>query len=258
MNQSVISPEFVINPEPSKEHDEKISKTLPSEFLKDLEATREKLGTPDEYLAGIANPYDYVAFVAEAIHHATPYYYHRYVTSSDFAQYIADKHPAEFKEAKRAHEQKTQSRLGFAWGYASYVDDKVIASDEIDKWWTWMTLVNNADRRITRNDVKGTMTDDEFNAMLSEVGAKGGERTEGGPAGFHAAVISCTQANTPINPGKPALKRRLSDAKFRETLPPKPGPNAKRAFFRTWVRVVPEGKAATLRKAEKERKALAL
>lgn len=247
MDRAVIGPEFAVNPAPSASHDEQTLNTLPEGFREDLAFTRRQLGPPAEYGAGIANPFDYVAFVDEAIHHATPYYHHRNVTGADLEQYLAGKHPAELKKAKEAHQQYSSSYWPTAiYGFADYLDTQAIPATDARKWQWLVERIADPARQITRNDLEGVLTDAEFDAVLEIAGATGSERTKGAAAGFHKASIPNAPL-VPINPGRPPLRRRLSDPNFRKTLPPEPPQGDRRAFFRTWVRVVPEEKAKALR-----------
>ena len=103
----VRGPEYVLNPPPSAEHDKLIYGTpaengtpetpgrLPKEFTADLTKTREALGDPTKIeSAGTVKELGYVAFVDEAVHHATPWFGGRYVTPSEFEAYLKQKYPA--------------------------------------------------------------------------------------------------------------------------------------------------------------------
>jgi hypothetical protein len=87
-------PEYVLNPPKSAQHDELIGTpekrgTLPEEFINDLIKIRVALGEPTRIeSAGTVEGLGYVAFVDEAIHHATPWFGGRYVTPSEFKAYL--------------------------------------------------------------------------------------------------------------------------------------------------------------------------
>ncbi|HUA44771.1 MAG TPA: hypothetical protein VMA77_06070 [Solirubrobacteraceae bacterium] len=251
MDKKVIGPEYVVNPPPSPAHDDQTKETLPKEFRDDLAVTRAKLGPATEFGAGLVDPYGYVAFVDEAIHHATPFYGHRYVTGSELKSYLENKYPAAFKEASTAYPKYTNRGVFSYFSYfSSYVDKSIISATDSSKWLAWMEIVTkeeNDARRLTREDLKATMNDDEFDALLEAVGgAEGSKRTQGAPGGFYAASIPGSDPH-PIRPtGKPPLKRRLSDADFRKTLPPAPADTEKRRFFRTWIRAVKTTKVEEL------------
>jgi hypothetical protein len=182
MDKPGLGPEFVVNPPPSQTHDELTQTTLPPGFRDDLALTRQALGAPTEYGAGIANPYDYVAFVDEAIHHATPFYHHRYVTGADLDQYLTTNHPAEMQEAKRAWGLYKKSFWPSAiYPLASYFDEKIIPKSSAAKWEVLMELVADAKRHITRNDLKDAITNKEFDEALEISGAKGASARRGRP-----------------------------------------------------------------------------
>lgn len=249
MDRTVVAPEFVVNPAPSQTHDDQIAHTLPGRFREDLAFTRRELGAPTGYGTDIAKPYDYVAFVDEAIHHATPFYHHRYVTGADLRSYLEAVHPAEFKEAEKGYQTYKSSRWpAWTYGFDTYLDAEIIPASDAPRWLWLMERVHNPEVRITREDLGGMLTDTEFDEVLEAAGARGGSRTKGAAPGFHAASIPKTGGTVPINPGRPPLKRQLSNPDFRKTLPPAPPETEKRAFFRTWVRAVPEEKAKLLRK----------
>jgi len=252
MDRTVVAPEYVINPAPSQAHDDQTANTLPLAFRNDLAATRLRLAAPTTYQTGIAEPYDYVAFVDEAIHHATPYYHHRYVTGSDLADYLQEKFPAKLQHASSVYKTyQARSWYQYGYGFSSYLDTQIIPADEAAIWQTRMALIADAARRLTRHDLQGAITDTEFDAVLTGASASGTVRSGGASAGFHKASIPGVARTpsllAPIHPGRPTLTRRLSNADFRKTLPAEPPQGDRRAFFRTWVRVVPEDKAKKLR-----------
>jgi hypothetical protein len=252
MDGRVLGPEFVVNPEKSEAHDKLIKTTLPQQFLNDLNFTRENLAKPTEYGTSIVNSYDYVAFVDEAIHHATPYYYNRYVTGANLEAFLTDQFLAEMNEAKNAYTDFRGQKRVFKKPFERYVNKKVIPKHEIPKWNTLAELVSDSKNKITRNDLNKAMTSEEFDRVLEWVGGLDGERdnrTQGAPSGFHNVVIE-HDGPLAIKSSGPPLKRKLSDPDFRKTLPQAPSKNDNRSFFRTWVRVIPAEKAELLLKAQ--------
>lgn len=253
MDKQVIGPEVVVNPPSSDEHDARTALSLPESFRADLKATRDALGDPGEYQTELVDPYGYVAFVDEAVHHATPFYGHRNVTRGDLAWYLQTQEPTAFAEASAAY-AKYRARW-MPWTYASYLTDSSIGPDEADGWLTWMEILDddNMAERFTRVDLAKVMDDDTFDELLEAVGAHTpDERTQGRPGGFHSVSIPKSGKKTIRPKNKPPLKRRLSNPDFRRTLPPEPEPGEKRRFFRTWVRVVPTSKAQDLRRRVEE------
>jgi hypothetical protein len=267
MDKKVIGPEYVVNPQVSEAHEAQIEQSLPASFREDLEVTRGKLGDATEYGTGMVDPYGYVAFVDEAVHHATPFYGQRWVTGSDLKWYLEEKYPAAYKEATTAYPKYANRPMWhYPWGFSSYVDKSVISAANSNKWLAWMQIVAddaNANKHFTRNDLKA-MPAAEFDDMLEVVGAEANAdkpvkrtqsgRTQGAAAGFQSASIPGAGLQAIRPDGKPVLKRRLSDPNFRKQLPPEPEATEKRRFFRTWIRVIPKAKADDLRRRLREAK----
>jgi hypothetical protein len=260
MDKKVIGPEIVVNPPKSPAHDAQVKGSLPKEFRKDLKATRAQLGDPTEIQTSMVDAYGYVAFVDEAVHHATPLYGHRRVTGLDLRQYLQATWPAAFAEAEAEYPTYATRpwKHYFSW-FSSYVDNAIISPPDSQRWLRRMEIVTNAanhTKKYTRVDLKAAMSDAEFDALLEAVSiAKPGERTQGAPAGFYAASIPVSGPSDIRGAGKPVLKRRLSNADFRKTLPPEPVATEKRRFFRTWVRAIKTAKADDLHRRVREAKA---
>jgi hypothetical protein len=237
-------PEFVLNPPPSQEHDEQIygtrdkPGTLPAQFTKDLSFTRRKLGDPTEIQSsGTVQPYGYVAFVDEAIHHATPFFEHRYVTPVDFKGYLERTDGKKLAEiTRRKGKPKKRSIIG--------------DEGEVIKWRTWWGMITRPEKdRYTRSDFTTTMKGEEFDRMLANVGAQeDANRQSGAAGGWYAASIPGAGL-APLRPDeKPPLVRQASNPDLAKTWPKQLPENVPRRFFRTWVRAVPEAMAERLRK----------
>lgn len=270
--EKVIGPEIIVNPPRSPEHHQQVKQTLPGEFRKDLKAARGKLGDPDEIKTELVDPYGYVAFVDEAVHHATPLYGHRYVTPVELTAYLTQAYPEESKEAQRAYDEYLgRDWKAWIWPYSSYVDKSIINATDIPKWQKCVELLAGTDRktgRLTRHDL-APMPSAEFDKVLTFAGKNklDGGRASGRAAGFHTAAIPGAKGFSasgdsvggheyPVAPEGKVLKRTLSNAKFRATLPSEPAAHVKRRFFRTWVRAIPKAMADELprRLAEDARK----
>jgi hypothetical protein len=248
-------PEYVINPPPSAKHDAQIYGTvgqadvpvnqqkagsLPSKFTSDLTEVREELDAPDVIKsAGTIQPYGYVAFVDEAIDHATPFDQGRYVTPTEFKNYLEETYPKKVKEIRSAEQEHRE------W------NTKIIPRRDREKWKKWhaMMLAKDDQQRTTRynREKLSDMTDAEFRRMLAAVGSKqGAERKFGGAGGWYAAAID--SETTPLTGSdKPALRREASMQDVKKKLPAPLPANVSRRFIRTWVRAIPETLAAQLR-----------
>lgn len=254
-DNTVVGPEYVVNPAPSAQHDAQIygtpdkKGTLPKAFTDDLDVTRTALGQPSEIRSGIVNPYGYVAFVDEAIHHATPYYGHRYVTGKELGAYLAHRSPAEFAEISRARKQYDASCWPTkVYPFSTYVDKTIIPEADISTWDTWLARASHEAQTYTRAQLADMMSADDFDLMLEYVGSlPNAPRAKGGSGGWYAANIPGSEL-APFKPkDRPPLKRQGSTADFTQLRPPQLPEDVPRRFLRTWVRVVPEEKAAKLR-----------
>jgi hypothetical protein len=242
---SLRGPEYVLNPPRSEKHDQRIfgtggkPATLPKQFTDDLTYARGQLGDPTEIRSsGTVRPYGYVAFVDEAIHHATPFFENRYVTPAEFQAYLGRKHKPKLDEIIGANEKKAE------------VDSSIIGADEVEKWTAWWRMITNPakDARYTRLHFAPTMEGDEFDRMLEDVGAQeGAERQHGGAGGWYAASIP-NDGKPPLHASnKPPLIRQASNPDLTKTWPKQLPEDVPRRFLRTWVRAVPESMAAQLR-----------
>jgi hypothetical protein len=249
---SVVGPEYVLNPPAVKEHDEQIygtnakAATLPAQFTDDLTAVRKDPRFQDKKTrietAGVVPAYGYVAFVDEAIHHATPYAGGRYVTPTEFRAYLKATYPLIVRTFQG------RDTLDY-W----YLKKDRAKAEKFEKWFkmAWKDesaeSTENRQTRYTRKDFKGTMEDDEFREMLEWVGKQpGAGRMFGGAGAWRAAAIPGTKAETPFVEGKRALVRRASDAQLTRTWPETPK-EVPRRFLRTWVRAIPAATADQLR-----------
>ena len=287
-------PEYVLNPSPSAEHDKQIGTpgtegTLPQEFLTDLHKTRTELPEPTWIeSAGTVEGLGYVAFVDEAIHHATPWFGHRYVTPTEFKAYLERKHPKQLKEIVKADKKyqakkgDTQRKPKKSRGYSQIVSEedrfskevnkKTITMGEVAKWRTWLAMIGGENQssqldpetRYTRKEFEATMSADEFDLMLEDVGSQpAAERQHGGAGGWYGASIPKVPGQSPSpvkEKDKPPLKRRASmTGKTKDWPAHSPDPNdwpaqlpenVPRRFIRSWVRAVPMSEVNRVRDSQ--------
>ena len=155
-------PEYVVNPSPSVTHDAQIygtagdasvpaneqrAATLPSKFTSDLTEVRKELGAPNVIKsAGTIQPYGYVAFVDEAIYHATPFDQGRYVTPTEFKNYLEETYPKELAEIRSAEQEERQWKT------------RIIPKSDRKKWKKWysMMLAKDDMQRTTRYSRKSS------------------------------------------------------------------------------------------------------
>ena len=258
-------PEYVLNPPTSEAHDKQIygtpgkKGTLPEEFTKDLTKTREALGEPTRIAsAGTVEELGYVAFVDEAVHHATPWFGGRYVTPSEFEAFLKRKYPAQLDEIEFA-DGKYRYLNSKLWKkpFKEYVDEKIIGRQDVKKWRKWLAMISvsetetsayNRETKYTRLDFAGTMQGNEFDLMLEDVGSHvDSDRRSGGAAGWYEASIP-EAGFSPIKPkGKPPLVRTASERESTKHWPKQLPEEVPRKFIRSWVRAVPKTFADSLR-----------
>lgn len=230
---AVRGPEYVLNPPISEVHEELISGTyrdrrgdtagLPEQFMSDLQITRKVLGEPEEIKSsGTVQPYGYVAFVDEAIHHATPWFGHRYVTADELAAYLERNVSADVGKIRRA----TRGRNTWA-KLLKMIDD------------------STPETKYTSLDFAKTMSEDEFDfaKMFQDVGAHARQtiegRAHGAAGGFYAASINNPISGDPVRPPITKKDRALRREASQENLSDKQLPlHVDRRFLRTWVRAV--------------------
>jgi hypothetical protein len=263
MNQDVVGPETLVNPLPTPKHDEALGikdgaatdeGTLPSEFLSDLLTTRGELGEPTKIGNQTVPAFGYVAFVDEAVHHATPLYGHRSVKGKHFKKYLEKTQPSAYiKAAEVGYAKWKKSWTGTLYtSFSDYMDPtSPIPQQDAAKWLEWMKMcdVSKAETAYKRPQfVRAGMTNDDIDLMLEKV-AKITDAEKEDPTdrptettgffrdadvpmpGTQKAIRSPLKAK-----GKPPLKREMSQKALAGTLP---APAEKdRRFFRTWVRAV--------------------
>ena len=260
----VRGPEYVLNPPRSEAHDKQIygsdgaKGTLPEQFTGDLTTTRRELPEPTKIeSAGTVEELGYVAFVDEAVHHATPWFENRYVTPTEFKAYLERKHKAQLDEIVRAD---TKYR-GSLWPeriykFPDYVNKDIIGAGEIDKWRTWLAMISGEseaskrrrDKRYTRLDFVATMKDGEFDLMLEDVGSQpGAARERAGAGGWFSASIPDAGLSGVRPKDKPPLVRTASSADLTKDWPKQLPEDVPRRFIRSWVRAVPKSLADEVR-----------
>jgi hypothetical protein len=225
----ILGPEYLLNPALVAAHEDQVKEEgrLPAEFRNDLAKVRTALGPSDRIEAPvIPHSYGAVAFVDEAIHHMTPVREHRSVTGKALGEFLESKYPTYFTDAQQAYTDHGAQSITW-WSYASYL--KKVPKVDGPRWLTWMTLVSEPDRRLTRLTLRDAeMKDPEIDEVMT---AKGTE-------GFRSVSIPKVNGRQPVkHPDHGPLKRTMSTRLLGKDLPEPP--KAKRAFFRTWVRAVP-------------------
>jgi hypothetical protein len=154
MNQEIVGPEFVRNPPLLEAHEQQIAESLPIEFVSDLRVTRPK-ADPTEIAASVVPAYGFVAFVDEAIHHATPLYGHRFVKGGEFKAFLMRNHPDEFAEAQGGYE-KFKAAGWWAWSrywpFWGYLEKKAIKEADSEKWLKWMKMTDEPAKDVKARD----------------------------------------------------------------------------------------------------------
>lgn len=257
IDQEVVGPEYVLNPPRHEGHDEQIETSLPPGFVSDLKETREGLGEPGKMMTGVVPAYGYVAFVDEAIHHATPLIGHRTVLGSEVEAYLRRAHADRFEEATNAYKTYKSSFVpSYFAPFSSYFkegDDK-IPTGERQKWLglLQMSEKSNKAKSYSRPDfLRAGMTPEDIDSLLHEVGKFTSGGKPSGTSTRHGDVTASIPQpkgsksesfKTPLKGGtKPRLTRQMSELALAKKLPAPLG-GKKRSFFRTWVRAVKKPK----------------
>ena len=229
-------PEFLVNPPTVGTHEDKIKDTLPEEFRSDLKGVREGLPAGSAITTKTLKPNSVVAFVDEAIHHATPLVGHRDIAVAKLGEFLQN--DPEFKDqyamAKKAYETSLEE---IGW-LASWVKSKqsfaqaFTAPVSIEMKTTWERLMRLClgdlkDKKTIKEKVQRPellelgMTDEQIDRLLSEYG----------PDTFSAVNIPTRARTNPQSSGRipmidpatkrpPTLKRQMSQQALDKKLPP--------------------------------------
>lgn len=219
--------EYLANPPQTRQLDG----MLPDEFVADLGAVSDQTPKGSKIKAPDLIPNGVIAFVDEAIHHATPLIGHREVTAKDLADYL-DSDPR-FAKLPAARSEYNKS-FGF-WSFSAYAKD--VDSTLAEMWLRLKMLCEKGQQKtFTRPElVKAGMSSGGVDELLSTHGPKGFRSVSipGKARGKEGGHIIEEE-------GKPkVLQRTMSHRALKGTLPPKTV--GKRRFFRTWVRAIPTG-----------------
>lgn len=244
----MAGPEFVVNPPTVATHEDFIAQTLPEQFRDDLDSTRE--APAPTMIETVELPaHSVVAFVDEAIHHATPKVGHRTITIKRLREFLIT--DADYKDhyaaAKKAFEDSSaQGKWAYTpwWSFSAYFTEKLTKAEK-NRWGALIALSKRKDDlTVTRADLaKAGMTHEQVDrihqskklAEFNSVNIPGRARADG------------ATGRLPLEsaPGTPLpLKREMSDRALNKKLPALLPPSTPRRFFRTWVRAVPVKKTA--------------
>lgn len=277
-------PEWIENPPPIADHDTRMDETLPPRFMSDVRATRVAHRDDPQGLvktATLDQPYSMLAFVDEAIHHASPLVAHRRATPDalrDFlrtdADFSADYDAAD--AAWRSARPPTTSLSSTAATSSSPPPSfaSAFARSDPDRWellmgWCHGTttvarpqLVDQArlsDRQVDR--LHSHMRD---GAELPDRGRDEGRFFNGVSIPPQARTDRTRTARHPIGPqeDRGSDGRQIPLTRQMSGLLRGGGPTAQRtgtsilghkgtvtpsrSFFRTWVRAVPTGSVEML------------
>lgn len=230
-------PEFIVNPPPIASHENKISGTLPEEFLEDLAAVKKSLPAPTEIDTLDLKPNQFVAFVDELIHHATPFAKHRRVTTQAVQTFLEN--DADLKgtysaalEAKRAGEATETSNFRTELKERSAVTD-----EQAGNWEKLLALCAGSPRKTDRTEL-GTLglTDQQIDRLLFKH-----TRHKYDWVHIDKAALQENQQRIPLQQADSEEPLQLPRKMSYRQIPPKFAETAKskRSFLRTWVRAVP-------------------
>lgn len=240
-NHAIAGPEYVVNPLPLPAHEERIRGkdvtpgTLPPKFIANLDKARTILVEPTEIGASTIPANGVVSFVDELIHHMTPLYGHRKVSSASFAAFLQKKFPIDYAKAVSAYDQYQKSTYFWAVpaSVASWMGSWVSASVvESRKWYTWIGMTKSKSKFDRRQLAASGLSATLVNELIDEYD----EDSKFG-SGFRQVSVPKSGTGPIRRPDAPPLTRRMSSNALLGTLPQKV--TGERRFFRTWVRAVP-------------------
>lgn len=241
-NQDTMpGPEWIENPPLHDVHQKKLETSLPDQFNKDLSGIHQspqgtRIETEDIPPNGV------VAFVDEAIHHATPMLGHRPVTVAGLKKFLAE--DPDFKnglaKAQKAYSwEKSTGLWTLIKGTFKSNMGTGYTDQEILLWQALMDLWQKGDQdQLRRPELLAIgMSEDQVDRLVSGYGTSPhtsvsiptGARTDGGTN--RLPLKTDDSKKPPIT-----LKRTMSQRSLNRTLPVDPGGD--RRFFRTWVRAV--------------------
>lgn len=228
-----------MNPPPIASHEKKIRGTLPEEFQDDLAEVKKSLPIPTEIDTVDLGPNQFVAFVDELIHHATPLAKNRRVTTQAVRTFLAD--DADFKgsypaavEAKRVSDEDETSDFRTEFKQRGAVTDEQAAT-----WEAVMALCSESNQKTDRIELRRIgLTDQQIDRLLFKH-----TRHKYDSVHIDKAALQDNQSRIPLtktDSEEPLqLPRKMSHrqipAQFAEAA------KSKRSFLRTWVRAVPSG-----------------
>jgi len=240
-DHAIAGPEYVLNPLPLPAHEDRIRGkgetpgTLPPKFIANLDKARANLIEPTVIGAPTIPANGVVSFVDELIHHMTPLYGHRKVSSASFATFLQKTFPIDYAKAVIAYDQYQKSTYFWAVpaSVASWMGSWISASVvESRKWYGWIGMTRSKSkfdrRQLTASGLSATLV----NELIDEYD----EDSKFG-AGFRQVSIPKSGTGPIRRPDAPPLKRQMSSNALLGTIPQKV--TGERRFFRTWVRAVP-------------------
>ncbi|QJW91617.1 hypothetical protein HNV11_20650 [Spirosoma taeanense] len=233
--KGIAGPEFIVSPHSDEEDQERLRRLMPAKFHEDLQVARSlntNLTKEGEILIetkDIDQEYGVVAFVDEGIHHMTPVIEHRTVTSKQIAEAYKD-----IKSKCDAYENRSVFyKLYSVQSYLSDLDNKYTV-DAVG----WLQIMSaSLTTKYNRHDLKKllpNLPDLEINKLIET-----GGYDQFGHASIPRFTTERKTVKKPVKKeGDPVVQRRMSMRLTGNNAPPKRAEGEKRAFFRTWVRVV--------------------
>jgi hypothetical protein len=209
----IAGPEYIENAPVVRDHQEKIEKSLPDEFLIDLDVLRRGQ-KPKEVEYTTIPTHGVVAFVDEWIHHMTPTVGLRTISKGSIKYHL--KNDQSFIDAERAIDRR--STRG--------------ATNKSRNPWKRLVIAlrDNTTSSMNRADWSALgLEDREWDRLLWLDENKQ-------PGYYHVSI-----PKSPVTEIEgPRLRRAMSQTAIERPtqLPPKPVKGVRRRFFRTWVRAI--------------------
>ncbi|HJP76426.1 MAG TPA: hypothetical protein VJ914_19315 [Pseudonocardiaceae bacterium] len=230
--KEIPGPEYVLNPAVVAEHEAQIEESLPGEFMNDLRWVRGQLGPPTEIGIAAIKPYQFVAFVDEALHHMSPQPGGRTVTRDELRAFLAAEYGENtVKDASAARAAWRDANEGVGAFIKSFFTDEqpyskfltVIPANDAKLWFNLIELVETKGPKVIRaNLLDAGLGDGVIDKLLNQYW----------PGYRNVTIPSAKEVPLADAP----LKRQASQEALAKKTPASAPEN--RRFFRTWVRAV--------------------
>jgi hypothetical protein len=271
-NTDVIpGPEYIVNPGTVADYDAYVASKLPDTFVKDLTEAKKAYGKANERedyaLVGMTriDPWGFVSFVDEAVHHKTPTVRHRMIPGPKLKAAITSKaHPLVLSEIEAAydnqkvyegmHPQRQGARPPLPASFSSSERFSRRISHLVGKdvakaygWYNFMEMhragkfdTEEFDRGKIERLLPELLSKAELEALIEQADWERVPYPDFNRVKFKH-VTGYGEGNPleiPVKGEKKYLKRQMSEAALTGEMPRQLPEGTPRRFLRTWIRAV--------------------